>query len=143
MSHVLEHFAVADIPKVLAEVRSSLSPSGVVLIDVPNDDARRGAPIEDSPHLVFFSPSSLAAMLERNGFLITSSEIVGASVGFGGCAPRGFSWKMRMKRFWLIARLADLRSSRIASSSSDRLAIDETTSNPNGSTIRVVARSDS
>ena len=68
MYHVLEHI---DAPlAVLARLRRWLADEGVLLIEVPNVEARREAPITrfHLAHLFYYSPETLAAMAAASGF---------------------------------------------------------------------------
>jgi 2-polyprenyl-3-methyl-5-hydroxy-6-metoxy-1,4-benzoquinol methylase len=67
MYHVLEH---VDSPiAVLAHVRRWLSEDGVLLVEVPNIEAQREAPITrfHVAHLFYFSPATLRATAEAAG----------------------------------------------------------------------------
>ncbi|MCP3917045.1 MAG: class I SAM-dependent methyltransferase [bacterium] len=93
-SHVLEH--VADPLAYLGHLRESLRASGLLLLEVPNDD--RVALTDpnrtsDLPHLWFFSRAGLERLARAAGFSIVRSaelglERPGTPVGFGSRARR-------------------------------------------------------
>ena len=93
-SHVLEH--VADPLAYLGEARDRLRASGLLLLEVPNDDrealtdANRKS---DLPHLWFFSRAGLERLVQAAGFSIVRSaelglERPGTPVGLGLRARR-------------------------------------------------------
>lgn len=76
MWHVMEH--VIDPERYLAKIRSVLGPEGRFIVEVPNLDSwtrrlsgKYWLGYDLRYHLTFFSPRSLAAMLERHGFQAT------------------------------------------------------------------------
>lgn len=80
--HVLEHCLDPDLA--LGRAASLLSPSGTLVVEVPNNAARglalAGAawPFLDVPrHLHFYTPRSLTRAVERAGLTVTDVEYVG------------------------------------------------------------------
>ena len=66
MSHVLEH--IDDPAAELAAMKVVLKPGGTIFLEVPNLGGNRRLPIDDNrSHYHFFSPTSLAWLLARNG----------------------------------------------------------------------------
>jgi SAM-dependent methyltransferase len=70
MSHVLEHFNGDDVIPTLAAAGRLLKQGGVLMCEVPLVDLRQHADQRrnDSPHLSFFSESSLRLALEQADF---------------------------------------------------------------------------
>ena len=83
LSHVLEH--LREPSRVLGMLREHLAPDGVLYIEVPHipaDSLERyidhaWAPRHDEPHLTFFSPVALRAMLERAELRVEFLEAAG------------------------------------------------------------------
>ena len=73
MSHSLEHFNSSEIIQALEQLRGLLHESGVLVIEVPNNDFRTrhvDMRYNDAPHLCFFSREALRTALERAGFRV-------------------------------------------------------------------------
>jgi len=72
LSHVLEHYNADDVISVVNKLSGLLSANGVLLIEVPHADFRRSSYFRNShaPHLSFFSPQSLAYVLQKAGLKI-------------------------------------------------------------------------
>lgn len=76
---VLEH---VNAPRqMLSEIAALLKPGGALYVIAPNVDSlacrvlhERAATFDGRNHLVYFSPRTLAAMLEREGFEVVSSS---------------------------------------------------------------------
>jgi len=77
MSHVLEHYNAPDLPKVLKNVRDLLADDGVFVCEVPGIGVRQHPGYEDTPHLSFFSESSLKDIFRKNGFEVLFSSCTG------------------------------------------------------------------
>jgi len=77
LSHSLEHFNKAGIDELLITLQSSLTDTGIVVIEVPNNDFRtrihrEGVErVNDTPHLQFFSIESLNQIFITNGYEIS------------------------------------------------------------------------
>lgn len=87
----------------LVRMRSLLKPGGVVLVDVPNlrclaERRHRGATLDPTAHLYYFTPQTLRLLFEKAGFGIVrcsgSPNFLGTyyricrTLGAGGMAPR-------------------------------------------------------
>lgn len=89
MSHVLEHFNFEDVLPLLEELHSCVSEDGLLLIEVPHEDYRDEQVIdfvENTPHLSFFTKTSLEMCLVKAGWTPIFSgrlgPIFGATIGF-------------------------------------------------------------
>lgn len=72
MSHVLEH--LEDPAAELRTMKQVLSPSGAMFIEVPNLAGHRKLPIDDNrSHLHFFSSTSLARLLAKEGLEVVAA----------------------------------------------------------------------
>lgn len=82
MSHSLEHFSYLDLPDLLSSIKAVLAPGGVGIVEVPHANllTHRAYLDNDSPHLLFFSRSSLAELFETHGFEIVSEGLVGSNI---------------------------------------------------------------
>ncbi len=66
-SHWLEH--VLDLPATINTLRGMLSDNGMIFIEVPNTAVSYWElPVTDSPHIHFFTPTSLKNSFEKKGF---------------------------------------------------------------------------
>lgn len=82
MGEIIEH--LSNFKTVLTEIKRVLKTDGVVIIDTPNPYClsriakwliQREENLGDPTHLLFFTPASLVATLEKHGFIIkTLSE---------------------------------------------------------------------
>jgi hypothetical protein len=79
MSHSLEHHSISDLSNLFDDLKSILSPKGVLVIEVPYVDMRIHLMVrdEDSPHFLFFSHESLIRILEENNFEILFIDTCG------------------------------------------------------------------
>jgi 2-polyprenyl-3-methyl-5-hydroxy-6-metoxy-1,4-benzoquinol methylase len=75
LSHVVEH--IDDLPAFLKKVRTFLQPNGLLLIACPNIDSlmftlykERWYALAPGQHLWQFTPKTLSAVLEQNGFTV-------------------------------------------------------------------------
>jgi len=82
LSHVLEH--CSDPSNAIRNALTLLSPTGTLVIEVPNSQALGFAmfgalwPWSDIPrHLNFFTESSLRALLSKHGLIVSSIKYVG------------------------------------------------------------------
>lgn len=82
LSHVLEH--TLDVHRALEQSASTLKPGGVLVVEVPNNDAigltRAGDCwhwLDVPRHLNFFTRASLVAAVERAGLTVERTEFVG------------------------------------------------------------------
>jgi SAM-dependent methyltransferase len=73
--HVLEH--LYDPARVLAHIRRLLKPGGLLMLEVPNFSSvcsrlfqSYWAPLESPRHLFQFTPKTLKALLQKNGFQV-------------------------------------------------------------------------
>ncbi len=140
LSHVLEHISHMDLASFLLLVRDALRGSGgIALIEVPNDDSILGLPSEDSPHLLFFSEKALRELLSRSGLEILCVERLGQRTPVAPSSPRLARLK-NLKRFSLIASLADLRGQASQRGRADWFGVTELTASPVGSVLRVIVR---
>ncbi len=106
MSHVLEH--CIDIEQALQSVRSILRPGGLFIVEVPNCSClgfRASAetwPWTDAPrHLSFFTPKSLAMIVERAGFVIQEQQFQGF------CRQFSNEWITAERNIWSAMYEAD------------------------------------
>jgi SAM-dependent methyltransferase len=76
LSHLLEH--VGDPLSLLSSAVARLSPGGILFVDVPNQDYLFKKDV--FPHLLFFSPSSLRFLLERESLEIISIGVWGRNM---------------------------------------------------------------
>lgn len=85
LSHSLEHFRFDDITSLLNQLGALLTEDGVCIIEVPNANLlkNRDFLINDSPHLLFFSPESLNLLVEKLNFKILTAQIVGHPINPG------------------------------------------------------------
>jgi len=75
-SHWLEH--VHDLHETIEYLKGHLEKGGFLFIEVPNCDADYwDLPILDTPHIQFFTPSSLNKCMTDNGFKLIKSETAG------------------------------------------------------------------
>jgi SAM-dependent methyltransferase len=79
ISHVLEHVPRPD--EYLRKARSLLEENGLLVVEVPNHGGlafrilrHRHFCFDYPNHLIYFTPSSLTALLQRNGFKIERSS---------------------------------------------------------------------
>lgn len=93
LSHCLEHFRSEDIPKLFAELKSSLATDGVIMIEVPHVDMRIHAEIRypDTPHLLFFSKKALILLVEKNGFELCYLQTTGTKYPYKFRMPEIFN----------------------------------------------------
>jgi SAM-dependent methyltransferase len=78
LSHVLEH--LRDPLGALVRLRALLRPGGVLQVETPHDDLGellRSSRQSDLPHLWFFSRQALENLVERAGFTILRSAVLG------------------------------------------------------------------
>lgn len=78
LAHVLEH--LPDPLAALVRLRSLLRPGGVLQVETPHDDLGellRPGRESDLPHLWFFSRPALEGLVERAGFMILRSAVLG------------------------------------------------------------------
>ncbi len=77
LGEIIEH--LSDFKTALAEIKRVLKTDGVLIIDTPNPYCfsriakwliQREENLGDPTHLVFFTPASLVATLEKNGFTV-------------------------------------------------------------------------
>jgi SAM-dependent methyltransferase len=78
LSHCLEH--IPDPVGFLRLLRAGLSPSGMMLCEVPNDEPGTVRKI-DEPHVVFFGKKSLTFCAERAGLAVLSLREAGPRIG--------------------------------------------------------------
>lgn len=84
MSHVLEHFNLDDVLPFLEELASYVSEEGLLLVEVPHEDYREEVVIRkvrNTPHLTFFTKSSLEICLTRAGYTPIFSRRLGEAFG--------------------------------------------------------------
>jgi SAM-dependent methyltransferase len=83
MSHVFEH--LLDPGRILNLIRTSLAPSGVLYIEIPNIPVESllrypdhmWVPRADNPHITFFSMRTLRKLLESAGFELQFCDTAG------------------------------------------------------------------
>jgi hypothetical protein len=95
-------FEVAQPEPFLVEVKKRLLPDGYVFIEVPHGDERFKSDV--FPHVLFFRPSGLKALIERVGFETIAIEVVGGDhrqFPFTASAP---SMKRFLERLFLRLR---------------------------------------
>jgi len=88
LSHVLEH--LPEPFALLTLLRRSLSPGGLLFVEVPNippDSLTRypdhgWSPRMDEPHITFFSRQTLRAALERQGWTVLFCDTAGPTYDF-------------------------------------------------------------
>ncbi|MBT3235625.1 MAG: class I SAM-dependent methyltransferase [Bdellovibrionales bacterium] len=79
MSHSLEHFCMSDLDILFKNIQTALHDEGVLVIEVPNVNMQvhqyvRGP---DTPHLLFFTPKSLKALLIKYKFKVLFIDTCG------------------------------------------------------------------
>jgi 2-polyprenyl-3-methyl-5-hydroxy-6-metoxy-1,4-benzoquinol methylase len=103
-SHVLEHSG--NVPLFLSVCHSMVRPDGLVFFEVPNCEFEYGL---DIPHVVFFTPETLRATLERVGFQVLNCRACGPSI------DRWLPGRRRRLRNWMEDHLPIPLSRSIAS----------------------------
>jgi SAM-dependent methyltransferase len=94
-SNFLEHFAVADVVALLADIRRVLRPAGRLLLLQPNYLRKPAHYWDDPTHKTAFHHRNLPVLLERNGFRVV--RVV------PGLLP--FSMRSRLPKLPLLVRL--------------------------------------
>lgn len=77
LSHILEH--LPNPLEFLASLKNRLSDQGVLFIEVPNRDHLYKK--YNEPHLIFFDPASLCALVKKAGFEVVQADTCGPTVG--------------------------------------------------------------
>lgn len=89
-AHCFEHFGPDELNESMPEFFSAIRPGGVLVVEVPFAPPQRVAKTgKHTPHLIFFTPSGLRAMLQRHGFEI------GMCVVAPGTTPNTARWFRR------------------------------------------------
>ena len=80
MSHCLEHLAVKDLHEQIGAMKTALTPSGFLFLEVPNQSGHHRLPFDDNrSHIHFFSLNSLCRLLSDCGLTVVAAE-TGAKV---------------------------------------------------------------
>lgn len=76
LAHIIEHFS--EPLQYLEQLKERLEESGVILIEVPNQDFIYKA--KNEPHLISYSPSTLKNLVERSGYMPVKLGVCGLKI---------------------------------------------------------------
>ncbi len=101
-SHWLEH--MLDLKDTVIRLNRFLNPSGMIFVEVPNTEYQYwDLPLSDTPHIQFFTPSSLVKVFENHGFECLKVGTFGQTFyeKFKGVPLNENNYKESKNGFWI------------------------------------------
>jgi transcription elongation factor Elf1 len=148
MSHSLEHYRLSDLDSLFLYLKRAINENGILMIEVPLVDMRKHSDCRfpDTPHTLFFSEESLRLLLEKRGFKVIYSEIVGENYPIKSIPVLNRSYfysllRRYLRRFWVISAVKKINKIfKKPKKQLESIPFDVFRKSSNGDIIRVLVR---